>query len=98
MTARKIPDSVTVAIAADHLLANRYGREVVVLNLRDGVYYGLEDVGARVWTLLQCPMTLREIQDALVAEYSVEPERCARDVRALVDELLARGLVELREA
>jgi sulfur transfer complex TusBCD TusB component (DsrH family) len=96
MPVRRIPDSATVVAAAD-LLSSTFDRELVILNLRDGVYYGLEDVGARLWSLLQRPITVAAIRDALVAEYDVEPARCGRDVRALLQDLAARGLIEVRE-
>ena len=97
MPQRPIPDSATVVVAAN-LLSSTFDQEQVILNLRDGVYYGLEDVGARLWALLQRPVTVASIRDALVAEYDVEPVRCARDVRALLQELAARGLIEVRES
>ncbi|MDP3774182.1 MAG: PqqD family protein [Gemmatimonadales bacterium] len=97
MTARNIPDSATVVAAGD-LLASEFGAELVILNLRDGVYYGMEDVGARVWSLLQRPVTVSAIRETLVAEYDVEPARCGRDVRALLQDLAARALIEVRES
>jgi sulfur transfer complex TusBCD TusB component (DsrH family) len=97
MTARHISDTATV-VAAGELLTSEFGAELVILNLRDGVYYGLEDVGSRLWSLLQRPVTVAAIRDALVAEYDVEPARCGRDVRALLQDLAARGLIEVRES
>ncbi len=91
-----ITDSATVVAAAD-LLATDFDAETVLLNLRDGVYYGLEDVGARVWALLQRPVTVAAIRATLVEEYDVEAERCGRDLRALLEDLAARGLIEVRE-
>ena len=96
MSARPISDSAIVVAAGD-VLAGAFGDELVILNLRDGVYYGLEDVGARLWTLLQGPVSVTAIRDVLVSEYDVEPARCGRDVRALLGELAARGLIEIRE-
>jgi len=96
MTPRRIPESATVLAAGD-LLASAFGAELVILSLKDGVYYGLEDVGARIWGLLQHPITVSAIRDALVAEYDVEPERCGRDLVALLQDLAARGLIEVRE-
>ena len=97
MTARTIPDSATVVAAGD-LLSTAFDDELVLLNLRDGVYYGLEDVGGRLWSLLQRPVTVSAIRETLVAEYHVEPARCGRDVRALLQDLAARGLIEVRES
>jgi sulfur transfer complex TusBCD TusB component (DsrH family) len=97
MSARPIKDSATV-VAAPDLLSSAFDKELVILNLKDGVYYGLEDVGARLWSLLQRPITVAAIRDALVAEYDVEPARCGRDVRGLLQDLAARGLIEVRES
>jgi hypothetical protein len=93
---RPVPDSAAIVAAGD-VLSTALGDEVVMLNLRDGVYYGLDAVGARVWTLLSDPLTVAAIRDALVDEYDVDPARCEDDVRTLVEELASRGLVEILE-
>ena len=97
MDARPIEDSATVVATAD-LLSSAFDEELVILNLRDGVYYGLEDVGARIWNLVQRPVTVAAVRDALVAEYDVEPARCGRDLRALLQALAERGLIEVRDS
>jgi hypothetical protein len=92
-----ISDSAVVVMTRD-LLVSEFGDEVVILNLRDGVYHGLEETGARIWRLLREPVTFRNIRDVVVSEYDVAPEQCERDVRALIGELAASGLVEIRES
>jgi Coenzyme PQQ synthesis protein D (PqqD) len=87
----------TIVAAADEILVSDFGDELVLLNLRDGVYYGLDGPGARVWMLLKRPITLKAIQDALIAEYDVEAARCAKDVKSLLTDLVARGLAEVQE-
>ena len=84
-------------VASADLLATEFGAELVLLNLRDGVYYGLEDVGARIWQLVQQPVTVAAIRDAVMSEYDVDPARCARDVQSFLRELAGRGLVQVRE-
>jgi hypothetical protein len=96
VTVSSIPDSATIVATSD-LLTNEFGAELVILNLRDGVYYGLEDVGARIWSLLQQPVSVAAICRALASEYDVAPTRCAQDVRSLVAALASRGLVQIRE-
>jgi hypothetical protein len=97
MTTRRMPDSAIVVATRD-LLSTEFDTELVILNLRDGVYYGLEDIGVRIWRLLQRPIMVAALRDALVAEYEVEPARCGRDVRALLQDLATRGLIEVRES
>lgn len=94
MTAHALPDSATVVVAGD-VLVSEFGDELVLLDLRDGVFYGLEDVGAQIWELLQKPISVAAIREALVAQYDVEPTRCEQDVRTLLGELASKGLVEI---
>ena len=96
MPQRTIPEAALVVVAPD-VLAGDFGAEQVLLDLRQGMYYGLEEVGARIWQLLQRPTTVPALCAALIAEYDVEPARCERDVVALLGELAGRGLVEIRE-
>ena len=67
--------------------------EAVLLNLTSGVYYGLNSVGARVWSLIQEPKTVGAVLDALLEEYDVDPGRCESDLFALLHELVDRGLI-----
>jgi hypothetical protein len=72
--------------------------ESAILNLKNSVYYGMNAVGTRVWNLLQKPRSVRELRDALVAEYDVEPERCERDLLDLLEKMRLEGLIEVQAA
>jgi hypothetical protein len=85
--------SDTHIVAASDVLTGEFDTDAVILDLRDGVYYGLEGVGARIWSLLQRPTSLPALRDAIVAEYDVEAARCLADLRELCAELLRRGLI-----
>ena len=87
--------SVVVAIK-DQVSCDLAG-EAAILNIKNGVYYGLDPVGARIWNLMQQPRAVFEIQNAITGEYDVEPERCARDLFGLLNRLLEEGLIEVRD-
>ena len=72
--------------------------DVVILGLKEGLYYRLEGVGARIWSLLSEPRLPEEIVATLLDEYEVDREQCEGDVRRLIDELLERGLVIAAES
>jgi hypothetical protein len=71
--------------------------EAAILNLKSGVYFGLNTVGASIWKLIQEPRTIKEIREALVDEYDVEPKRCEKDILELLQELSTHGLIEIVE-
>ena len=67
--------------------------EAVILNLQDGIYYGLNCVGLRIWELIQQPRTLGAILDALLEEYDVGREECRGGVLELLRELREKKLI-----
>lgn len=71
--------------------------DIVILNLSDGVYYGLNDVGSFVWNHVASPKSLREICNAVAEEYEVDEAVCRQDVCELIDDLLSKNLIEVLE-
>src|SRR5579863_7906757 len=87
--------SVVVAVK-DQVSCDLAG-EAAILNIKSGVYYGLDPVGARIWSLMQEPRAVAQIQEAITGEYDVEPDRCARDLIALLEKLFEEGLIEVKD-
>jgi hypothetical protein len=87
----------SIVVAANDQVSSDLGGEVAILDLKAGVYYGLDAVGARIWSLIQEPRTVNEIRDILLEEYEVEPERCERDLLALLQKLADEGLIEVKD-
>jgi len=71
--------------------------EVVVLGIKDGVYYGLDSTGSFIWNLIQEPIKIGEIRDAILEKYEVEKEICEADLLSFLQDLLEKGLLEVRE-
>jgi hypothetical protein len=88
----------SVVVAAADVVAADLGREKALLSMADGVYYGLNPVGSMIWDLVQEPRSVEELRDAVVARYEVEPERCEKDVLAVLAKLSRWGLLEVRAA
>lgn len=93
LTSGMLDSSIVVAIQEQ--ISSDLAGEAVILNLKSGVYFGLNEVGARIWTLIQQPQSLRDLRDALLAEYDVAPEVCDRDLLQLIQELKAADLIEV---
>jgi hypothetical protein len=84
-----------IVVASDQQVSSEFDSEAVVLELGKGVYYGLNAVAARVWTLVQEPVAATAIRDALLADYDVEPARCERELIALLDDMASRDLIRI---
>lgn len=87
--------TTSVTVTSDQVSSQLDGEEVI-LNLEDGTYYGLNEVGARIWALIQDEAMLDRVRDRLLAEFDVDPEQCERDLITLMEELQQAGLVEIQ--
>jgi hypothetical protein len=80
---RRNPEALSAAIDG----------EVVALDVARGVCYGLDSIGARIWEILEFPVSVQAICTMLCAEYDVELETCRKDVLDLLGELLVENLI-----
>ena len=74
------------------------GDEAVVLDLNSGTYYGLDDLGARIWTLIEQPVSLATLREAIMSEYEVDAETCERDLVAFLSKMQVAGLIDVGDA
>ena len=67
--------------------------EAVLLNLVDDQYYGLDDIGTRMWQLLEAHGEVETVISHLLAEYDVEEAVLRQDLAELIEQLTAANLV-----
>lgn len=84
-------------VAAD-VFAREFDGELVVLDLVRGDYFGLDEVGSRMWTALAEGRSVDEVARAIHAEYDASPEVARADVLAFAKDLVDRGLLKVRAA
>ena len=89
----KIRDDQVFTVPED-VLFQEVGGETVLLDLASEQYFGLDEVGTRIWGLLNEGQGVGAIVDALLAEYAVERGQLEDDVRELLTALLDAGLIE----
>jgi Coenzyme PQQ synthesis protein D (PqqD) len=75
------------------LMEAELGDELVALDPNAGECFGFNSVATSVWRELEQPKTFEQLHNALLGQYEVEPEQCARELQELLDDLSAKGLV-----
>jgi hypothetical protein len=68
--------------------------EAVLLNFNDNQYYGLDENGFRMFSVLTSSASVREAYETFLAEFDVAPEQLKEDLEAFVASLQESGLVE----
>lgn len=83
--------------AADNVLFRTFGDEAVLLHLDTEQYYSLNETGVRIWQLLDEGRSVDETCARMAEEFDVEDALVRADVLALIEELKAADLIEVRE-
>ena len=78
---------------SDAAMACTVDDEVVILDVPSGRYFGLNDVGALIWDLLDGDHDRDAIVEAITAEFDVDRPTAAADLDSLLAELTEAGLV-----
>ncbi len=83
-----------ISVSPD-VISQEVSGETVLLDLESENYFGLDEVGTRIWQLIQEKGRLRDVYDTLLAEYEVSEEQLRSDLENLVSEIEKLGLVSL---
>jgi hypothetical protein len=89
-----ISPTTRVSVPSDILFRELDG-ESVILNLGTGCYFGLQEVGTRMWAALTASESIQAAYEILLAEYEVDAEQLRRDLEELVGKLVEHGLVQV---
>lgn len=84
-----------VVQTVDSQVSTRLGDEVAILELDQGVYFGLNPTGARIWELLARPVAVKDIHARIVSEYEIDEETARRDVLDVLERLRAASLIKV---
>ena len=90
----KLSFAMRVSVPPD-VLVSEIGGESVFLNLSGGSYFGLDEVGTRMWDALTHTDSLQAAYEILLGECDVDPEPLKNDLQDLVERLVKHGLLQI---
>jgi Coenzyme PQQ synthesis protein D (PqqD) len=80
-----------------HVVHRSFISETVLLNLQTGNYHGLNPVGGVMLDTVNQAPTVRQAAAQVAEKYTEDPAVVERDLLALCDSLVERGLMEVVE-
>jgi hypothetical protein len=95
-----VPDHIflqTTFVRRTNLVETEIDGEVVMMSLERGNCYGLDNSAARIWKLLEAPMSVAKLCEALSSEYAVDPEDCQAEVLTFLEQLRQENLIQIVE-
>ena len=82
-------------VASHSVLVRELSGDVVLLNLDSGMYFGLDEIGFRIWTVLTTADSIGTAYEQLLSEYEVHPEQLLEDLDELLGQCTQQGLLRL---
>jgi hypothetical protein len=69
--------------------------EAILIHIKSGVYYSLNQVGTSFWQMLDGTRSVTECAALLAKEYDAPVEMIQSDLTEVADDLLREGLAEV---
>ena len=80
---------------SSEVLAQEVDEETVLLDMKSESYFGLDEVGTRIWQLLKDTGNLQTVYDTMCEEYDVDEKQLKKDLLDHVTQLVEAGLISL---
>lgn len=93
-----IPSFDQKVAISEQAMSQEVNGETVILDLNGESYFGLDNVGTRIWQLLHEDGDLKVVFDILQKEFDVDANTLSEDMKNFIDDLIARELVKIVRA
>jgi hypothetical protein len=79
----------------EEVLISGLQSESVLLNLNSERYFGLDEVGTRMMSVLTESNSIQAAYEKLLEEYDVEDEVLRKDLISIIEQMVEQGLAEV---
>ena len=81
-----------------HVLVRFLEKESVFLNLETEHYYGLDEIGTRMWQVVTASPNIEDAFLQLLSEFDVEAQQLRENLSELLGRLIDLGLLRVHSA
>ena len=85
----------SLIVRGENILSTPIDNELVILNVAKNNYVGLDEIGMRIWELLEKPIRVDELCNQLSREFDATPKQIIDDVIPFLADLESEGIVNL---
>jgi hypothetical protein len=82
-------------VIGQNVLTRELDGELVILSLDNETYYGLDEIGARMWAVVSDAGSIGDAVDQLLEEFDVDRVTLVSDLQDLLGKLTEQGLVQI---
>lgn len=79
-----------------NIVLSVHNEELVLLNMKDGMFYGIDEIGHYIWSFMEKKVELDSITKFISEKYSISEEQAHKDIMEFVNQLSIYKLVKLK--
>ncbi len=84
--------------AAEGVMFREIAGESVLLSLNSETYFGLDEVGTAMWSVLVDAPSIESAFESLADEFDIDGDTLRRDLSAFIETLADAGLIAIEDA
>jgi hypothetical protein len=77
------------------VLAAEADKDLIVVSIATGSYYGLSDVAQDIWEAIEQPKRIADLIDDLTATYRIDSSSCREQTLSFLEALHEEGLLRV---
>jgi hypothetical protein len=77
------------------VIAAEADRDLVMVSIANGLYYGISDVARDIWEKIEQPRKISDLIDDLAGTYNIDRNTCEQETFSFLEDLRSEGLVKV---
>jgi hypothetical protein len=86
----------TIISRSPSVLTAEVGGEIVMMNIEQGHYFGLDEIGSDIWKRIEPPCSFATLIEGLAADYEADRATIVAEVQSLLGNMANHDVVRLR--
>lgn len=79
------------------VIAAEADRDLVMVSIANGLYYGVSDVAREIWETIEHPKKISNLIDDLAGTYNIDRTRCEQETLSFLEDLRTEGLLKVSD-
>tara|TARA_A100001234_G_C12593300_1_gene371578 strand:+ start:854 stop:1129 length:276 start_codon:yes stop_codon:yes gene_type:complete len=80
----------------DDIVVSEINNESVILNLKTGIYFQVNELGSYIVSQLNHYSTLESLNNKITKDFDVEPNKSKKDLLLFIKDLKSKGLLHYK--
>jgi len=79
------------------VIAAEADRDLVMVSIANGLYYGVSDVAREIWEAIERPKKVSDLVDDLAGTFNIDRTTCEQETLSFLEDLRTEGLLKVSD-